>query len=351
MDCRNLCVRANFACRSFTYLVDKQTCLLSHHSSSTVSRRLAYKLTNITNIQTFELVACYDIELSCQSDKFVADIQTSRLFSGRVYLKQQENDCLVDVTNAFTFRFEVSYESGKCRARSLDKGFYLIDFVIQYYDSVVTDKDLWLSTTCQYDIRDQTLTNDYDLGVYDIKPTDYDDVIASISNIELSIVYPNGSYIEETAQVGDLLSIKIESFSNPSVFGFVLKGLKAIDPINNASELVLLENGCPLSPYLVSDPYRNGNSVQVDFKAFKYSQSDFVRFVAVVGACDSNCQPIRCKLEDDFFEEEENFDGDLQDEIVQSKPYLFSSKKVGRELVEVEGRTEENNLDLWVPLF
>lgn len=249
-------------------------------------------------MQTFELVACYDLQLACLADRFVADITTTRLFNGKVYIKNFEDDCVEDVNNSLAFRFEVKYEDERCHAKQLDKGFFLVDFVIQYFDNIVTFNDIWLSTTCQYDIRDQTLMNDGDLGVYDIKPTDYDDMLAEMPQIDLAVVYPNGSYIAETSNVGALLILRFEPLEK-TAFGFLVKTLVATDAKDNSSEVVLLEDGCPVPPYLVSPPYLNGSNVQVDFKAFKYTKSKFVRFMAVVGACDENCNPILCKSPDD----------------------------------------------------
>lgn len=249
-------------------------------------------------MQTFELVACYDLQLACLADRFVADISTNRLFNGKVYIKNFEDDCVTDVNNSLAFRFEVKYEDEKCHAKQLDKGFFLVDFVIQYFDHIVTFNDIWLSTTCQYDIRDQTLINDGDLGVYDIKPTDYDDMLAEMPQIDLAVVYPNGSYIMETSNVGSLLILRFEPLEK-TAFGFVVKRLVATDSRDNSTEVGLLENGCPVEPYLVSAPYLNGSNVQVDFKAFKYTKSKFVRFTAVVGACDQDCNPIACKAPDD----------------------------------------------------
>lgn len=269
----------------------------------------------------------------------MADISTNRLFNGKVYIKNFEDDCVEDINNTLAFRFEVKYEDEKCHAKQLDKGFFLVDFVIQYFDNIVTFNDIWLSTTCQYDIRDQTLINDGDLGVYDIKPTDYDDMLAEMPKIDLVVVYPNGSYIAETPYVGALLILRFEPLEK-TAFGFLVKRLIATDSRDNSSEVILLEDGCPVAPYLVSAPYLNGSNVQVDFKAFKYTKSKFVRFMAVVGACDENCNPIACKSpDDDLSIKEENMsvsqintdlaDGRLDDEVsnnvifettVQSKP-------------------------------
>lgn len=280
------------SCRSYSFATENSTCYLSHHSTSTVSRRLAYKQAPL-NIQTYELVACYDLKLSCLSDRFIADITTTRLFDGKVYLKHFEDECVTDVNNSLAFRFEVPFEGEQCIAKPLDKGFYLIDFVIQYFDNVVTFNDVWLSTTCQYDIRDQTLINDYDLGVYGIKPSDYDDIIAIQPSIELSVVHPNGSYIEQTADIGDLLTLKFSPAKSTS-YNFFVKKLMVTNAKDNSTQLLLIDNGCPVKPFLVSPPYMNGTNVFIDFHAFKYTKSKFVRFVAVIGTCEENCEPINC---------------------------------------------------------
>lgn len=339
-ECRFLCLNAAYPCRSFSYLPDKSACLLSHHSSSTVNQKLAYKLTNLTNVETFELVACYDVELTCQSDRLLVDVITSRIFNGKVYLKDHEDTCMKNIDSSFAFNFEINYETGSCKAKKLDHGLYLIDLVIQYYDNVVTVNDIWLSTTCKYDMTDKTLINDYDLGVYDIKQTDYDDFIAgSGSNIELSIVHPNGSYIEETAQVGDYLSVKLEPINSPASFDFVLKKLSALDPDTN-NEIVLLENGCPVLPYLVSNVYKVGQTLRVDFKTFKYSKSDYVRFVATVGSCMKSCAPVRCGSEEDsdVFADEIDFGRDLQQRVVQSKPIQMGTRSVLKKISNVRER-------------
>uniref|UniRef100_A0A336N522 CSON006616 protein n=2 Tax=Endopterygota TaxID=33392 RepID=A0A336N522_CULSO len=347
MDCRTYCLGANYPCRSYSYNPEKVSCYLSHHSSSTVSRRLAYKPAGI-NIQTFELVACYGLQLECLADRFVAEITTNRLFNGKVYIKNFEDDCVNDVNNSLAFRFEVKYEDEKCHARQLDKGFFLIDFVIQYFDNIVTFNDIWLSTTCQYDIRDQTLTIPDDLGVYDIKPTDYDDMLSQMPRIDLAVVYPNGSYIAETSNVGSLLILRFEPLEK-TTFGFIVKRLVATDAKDNSTEVILLEDGCPVPPYLVSAPYLNASNVQVDFKAFKYTKSKFVRFMAVVGACDDDCNPIQCKLPDDEITNEETLTisqiTDAEDDgyVDYDSDRIFEEKIVLSNPIELTDNEENDN--------
>lgn len=84
---------------------------------------------------------------------------------------------------------------------------------------------------------------------------------------------------------------------------------------------LLLDDGCPQTN-LVSTPYTKVNGTQVDFHLAKYTRGDFIRFVGVVGACDSRKCEYSCanvpKLDAQLLDESE-FLQTKNDKIVKSR--------------------------------
>jgi hypothetical protein len=46
---------------------------------------------------TFELSSCYNVTIDCRSSDMVATITTNKIFTGKIYAKENPNSCVVDV--------------------------------------------------------------------------------------------------------------------------------------------------------------------------------------------------------------------------------------------------------------
>jgi hypothetical protein len=46
---------------------------------------------------TFELSSCYNVTIDCRSTDMVATITTNKIFTGKIYAKENPNSCVVDV--------------------------------------------------------------------------------------------------------------------------------------------------------------------------------------------------------------------------------------------------------------
>ena len=58
---------------------------------------------------TFELSSCYNVTIDCRSSEMVATITTNKIFSGKIYAKDNPNSCVVDVENAIEFNIKMGY--------------------------------------------------------------------------------------------------------------------------------------------------------------------------------------------------------------------------------------------------
>ena len=123
----------------------------------------------------------------------VATITTNKIFTGKIYAKDNPNSCMVDVKGDIQFSISMAYNDIECDVKREARGIYtkqvwliFVDLrvlkndnitffhqvIIQHHDSVVTSSDLGLALHCQYDLGNKTVVNGVDLEVKgEIKPT------------------------------------------------------------------------------------------------------------------------------------------------------------------------------------
>ena len=98
-------------------------------------------------------------------------IETSKLFNGKIYAKTQPKHCVKDVTNQLNFNISLPYidsvpsqldiEHGldyfACDTRQSDQGQFANDIVIQHHDLVLTTKDLSLGVYCKFNLKNDSV--------------------------------------------------------------------------------------------------------------------------------------------------------------------------------------------------
>lgn len=78
--------------------------------------------------------------------------------------------------------------------------------VIQHHDTIVTSSDLGLAVTCQYDLTNKTVANEFDLGIHgDIQTGMSEEVIVDSPNVAMRITDRSGDDTIASAEVGDPL--------------------------------------------------------------------------------------------------------------------------------------------------
>lgn len=98
--------------------------------------------------------------------------------------------------------------------------------------------------------------------------------------------------------LGQKLTLKIQLNPPNGIYDIEAGHLVASSASGDASFLLLDEVGCPTDPAtfpaLSKDP-RDGRSLTLTFGAFKFPDSQLVRFNVIVRFCLDKCTPTRCK--------------------------------------------------------
>ena len=116
-----MCLR----CHSFDYGdTGDRVCRLSHHTSTSLSHVRDPFLVIADVKGTFELSSCYNVTIDCRSSEMVATITTNKIFSGKIYAKDNPNSCVVDVENDIQFSISMTYNDIGCDVKREELGVY-----------------------------------------------------------------------------------------------------------------------------------------------------------------------------------------------------------------------------------
>ena len=99
-------------------------CRLSHHTSTSLSHVREPFLVIADVKGTFELSSCYNVTIDCRSSEMVATITTNKIFSGKIYAKDNPNSCVVDVENEIQFSISMTYNDIGCDVKREELGVY-----------------------------------------------------------------------------------------------------------------------------------------------------------------------------------------------------------------------------------
>ncbi|XP_022187508.2 uncharacterized protein LOC111046295 [Nilaparvata lugens] len=232
----------------------------------------------------------------------VAKIKTSKLFGGKIYAKGSPNSCVQDVKGSLEFELQMAYDDVECNVRHQGLGKYLNDVVIQHHDTIVTNSDLGLAVTCQYDLTNKTVSNEVDLGVHgDVKPAITEEVVVDSPNVAMKITDRVGGDTLSSAEVGDPLALKFEILDKNSPYEIFVRDLVALDGFDSTEIVLIDSDGCPTDHFIMGPLYRSADSGKMllsFFDAFKFPSSEVVQFRALVTPCMPTCEPVQCEQED-----------------------------------------------------
>ena len=112
-------------CHSFDYGdTGDRVCRLSHHTTTTLSHVQDPFLVIADVKGTFELSSCYNVTIDCRSSEMVATITTNKIFSGKIYAKDNPNSCVMDVENDIQFSISMKYNDIGCDVKREGLGTY-----------------------------------------------------------------------------------------------------------------------------------------------------------------------------------------------------------------------------------
>jgi len=300
--CRDLCLTAPYRCHSFDYGdTGDRVCRLSHHSSATLTQ-IQDPFLVIGDVRgTFELSSCYNVTIDCRSSDMVATITTNKIFTGKIYAKENPNSCLVDVKGDIEFSITMAYNDIECNVKREKDGVYTNEVIVQHHDSVVTSSDLGLALHCQYDLGNKTVSNGLDLEVKgEIAPALIESGKVESPTVLMSVTERGGGEVKSAA-VGDSLELHFEIMDIDSPYEIFVRELIAKDG-NDQNEIVLLDSiGCPTEGRILGPLGKETGkpkSLMARFDAFKFPTSELVQFRALVTPCMPKCKPVECVYQD-----------------------------------------------------
>ncbi|CAG0881310.1 unnamed protein product [Darwinula stevensoni] len=326
--CRDKCLGSLEPCRSYDFNdTGNSVCRLSHHTALTLAHIKEPYLSMSTAV-TYEMTACYNIEVQCRGTDMLAKIKSTKLFNGKIYAKESPMGCMSSIQDSMEFELSMPYESKACKAllystmgisaRQVTKslpGEYTNQIVVQHHKNIVTSADLGLSLICMYDLGSRNVTNNVSLEVEGkIEQIVTEEAYVESPDIIMRITDRKGNDIS-FAQVGDSLKLVFEISDNR--YDLMVTKLYALDGID-ALEIPLIDDeGCPTETFIMGPIERYEKNTDDDgeekkqdaskkrfqiletkFEAFKFPVSDIVSFRALVTPCVHSCPPVTCDVLD-----------------------------------------------------
>jgi len=300
-DCEDLCNNAPFRCHSFDFNdTGDNVCRLSHHSAHTLTQ-ITDPYLAIEEATTYELSACYNVSINCFSGDMRANIHTTTMFKGKVYAKGSPLTCVEDINDKLDFSINFGYNDLECGVVREREGSYTNDVIIQHHDRIVTEKDLGLSVTCEYDLSNKTVASAVDLKITgEIAPSLFEESLVDSPNVVMRVADQQGQDTK-TAVVGDPLSMLFEILDIDSPYEIFVRDLIALDGASDNELLLIDERGCPVEPTIMSELRKAEGNPKIlisNFDAFRFPSSDMVQFRALVTPCMPTCAPVQCDVLD-----------------------------------------------------
>lgn len=90
--------------------------------------------------------------------------------------------------------------------------------------------------------------------------------------------------------------LKMRNFHDLGPYQLFVRQLVALDGIDESEIVLIDEHGCPTDPGIMGTVERatKDRSVEAHFDAFKFPNSEHVRFRALVSPCVGACEPVHC---------------------------------------------------------
>jgi hypothetical protein len=112
-------------------------------------------------------------------------------------------------------------------------------------------------------------------------------------------VLQNGQVIDNAITVHPGTPLEMVIYlddKSAKVYGLLASFLKVQDDTFRQREEVIITNGCSLDTYIFGNFEHNqeDQSLRAKFRAFKFPDSNFVRFIGTVNVCIKQCAKVNC---------------------------------------------------------
>ncbi|KPM06312.1 Zona pellucida-like and PAN domain containing protein [Sarcoptes scabiei] len=294
-ECQQKCLNGPFRCYSYDFGdPSNPVCRISHLDKVSLIQ-IENPYIDILGAATYELQACYDVNIKCESRAMTAKVRSSKIFDGKIYAKHKPYHCMSDINESLEFEIQMAYNDLECDVKQISRGQYSNDIVIQHHDMIVTTQDLGLNINCKYDLSNRSISNNVNLDITgNLQPIGTHSAVVESPNVTMTIINMDGDNVR-AAKVGDPL---ISDQSSP--YGMFVRELVALDGID-MSEFVLIDSdGCPTDMTIMKPIVKSRDDskmFETNFEAFKFPTSDIVQFKALITPCITNCEPMNCQYD------------------------------------------------------
>lgn len=323
-QCEERCDRSEdgFVCRSYTidYSEKRPLCLL--HSDDTIGLGVSSLLAK-PNVVYKEQEACLDLKVQCGETTMMVTLTTAEPFRGRMYVSGYGETCGVHGVGGNITSLELplprkeylgesNVACGLTPAFSIDsenRTHTLIwaTIVIQYNPIIQRLGDQSVRVGCTLD--EQGLPEPRNVSVH--SSFNFSDPNAGIPPIGSIVVNASSEAPIVTMRIlneenmdavvtklGEKLTLRIEIHPANGSYDIAAGHLVASSESGDSSYLLLDQSGCPTDsttfPALLKDPADNRSLIST-FTAFKFPDSQIVRFNVIVRFCLGECEPTTCR--------------------------------------------------------
>ncbi|XP_046827463.1 uncharacterized protein LOC124427999 [Vespa crabro] len=312
-----------FICRSYTVVYTsnkKPICRL--HSEDTLSLGTS-SLVNTPNSIYKEREPCLDVKVRCSDTTLTVTLITMEPFEGRLYANGYGNDCGIQGTGRNVTILTLPLP----KTEELDMSKIPCGFTPAFSidNENRTRTMIWATIVVQFNpiiqrLGDQAVKVGCTIGEHDIPQPRNVSVESSLNFADpnagvppISTIVMNASsevpmitmrILNENHQdavvtkLGERLTLRIEIKPADGPYDIMAGHLVASSATGHWSYLLLNEIGCPTDPTtfpaLSKDPIDN-RSLIATFTAFKFPESQLVRFNVIVKFCLDKCEPTHCE--------------------------------------------------------
>ncbi|KAK7862887.1 hypothetical protein R5R35_011598 [Gryllus longicercus] len=314
-QCQQRCNNeTSFNCRGFTYIPargdsEASYCLLHGDDSSSIGPRGVQFLAGATY---WEKVPCLPLQVTCTSAGMNV-ILRSQNFRGRMYVVGHSEECYIQGRQGRDVTLKIPLQRqgreintcGVMMAHSIgetNRTLLSAVVMVQFNPIIQRRGDRAVKVGCLLDSSSsKNVTLGVSLSFSGSNDSQGGTVVVNSTTIPPTVslriadrFHPN----EELQEVvlGQNLQLKVDVMPENSTFDIHVFNLIATSNDGAESYLLLDNRGCPSSPDF--SPLRRlrpgSRSLVGDFRAFKFPNSDVVRFRATVHFCPDTCPPVDC---------------------------------------------------------
>ncbi|XP_026674051.1 uncharacterized protein LOC108630827 isoform X2 [Ceratina calcarata] len=310
-----------FICRAYTLdnSTGEPTCLL--HSEDTISLGVS-SLIDVRRAVYREREPCLDLKVRCNESAMTVELRTPERFFGRIYSSGYAEKCGAQGTGSDRTVLTLpippvdQIHEGRLPC-GLNPAYAVEDrngtrplvwatIVIQFNPIVQRLGDQAVKVGCSLSDREPPEPRnvtvhssfsflDANAGIPTISWTVVN-VSSQAPMVTMRILDENSNDAIVT-QVGQKLTLRIQLTPADGPYDIIAGHLVASSASGDSSYLLLDELGCPTDPSafpaLMKDP-TDGRSLIAPFAAFKFSNSQLVRFDVLVRFCLDKCAPTNC---------------------------------------------------------